>query len=172
MTIDINNKMIDWIKDIVYQILEKENLTAKEWQLGKIDEVLSEYRLKVFINGSTVSEIVPCNPNVKFFNGEFVWVIFINGNPRDKFVPFKRSIGTEFTTLDSNIPISQSGGDMRMSVYDKNTNGKVDISEDSEKLGGYSPSHYATMNDIDNKLEVEVGNIQPTKLCLWIDTSN
>ncbi len=41
-------------------------------------------------------------------------------------------------------------GDMLKNVYDKNNDGKVDISEDAEKLGGKLPSYYASKNYVDD----------------------
>ena len=35
-------------------------------------------------------------------------------------------------------------GDMLKSIYDSNNNGKVDLAEDSEKLGGIIATNYAT----------------------------
>ena len=41
-------------------------------------------------------------------------------------------------------------GNMLKNVYDKNNDGKVDISEDAEKLGGKLPSYYASKNYVDD----------------------
>lgn len=39
-------------------------------------------------------------------------------------------------------------GDMEKTIYDTNNSGKVDISEDAEKLGGQLPNYYAKVTDI------------------------
>lgn len=51
----------------------------------------------------------------------------------------------------NSLPIG--AGDMAKSVYDTNNNGKVDIAEDAEKLGGQLPSYYAKQSDMDNKVD-------------------
>lgn len=83
------------IKDYVYKILNKENLLQGEWHLGKVASVVSRFKLNVYIDGSTTSQTVPCNPDVKFAIGDAVWVHFVNGDIRNKFIPYKRATGTE-----------------------------------------------------------------------------
>ncbi|CAK7084103.1 hypothetical protein [Tissierella sp.] len=41
-------------------------------------------------------------------------------------------------------------GDMEKEIYDTNNNGKVDMAEDSEKLGGHEPSYYASKTELNN----------------------
>lgn len=69
---------------------------------------------------------------------------------------------------DGKVPLKQLPdigiGDMTKNVYDINNDGKVDIAEDSEKLGGQLPSYYATKEYVDSKtsgenVDVNVGNI-------------
>ncbi|MGD6876760.1 hypothetical protein [Bacillus infantis] len=80
------------IENIVYNILNKEKLLNKQWHLGTIDTVISPLKVKVFVDGSDVSQTVSCNPDITFTSGDYVWVLYINGNPRDKFVISKRAI--------------------------------------------------------------------------------
>ncbi len=53
--------------------------------------------------------------------------------------------------------LGQAGyGDMLKSIYDTNNNGKVDVAENAEKLGGQEPSYYQkalgyTPENVDNK---------------------
>ena len=55
------------------------------------------------------------------------------------------SDGTTSTITDSNT------GDMTKSVYDTNNNGKVDIAENAEKLGGTAADNYAKKSDLFSK---------------------
>lgn len=55
---------------------------------------------------------------------------------------------SDFVTQDD---LGDAGyGDMTKAVYDKNNDGKVDISENAEKLGGQLPSYYASKNYVDD----------------------
>lgn len=80
------------VENIVYNILNQEKLLNKSWHLGTVDSVVSPLKLKVFVDGSTTSQTVSCNPDITFVTGDYVWVLYINGNPRDKFVISKRAI--------------------------------------------------------------------------------
>ena len=48
---------------------------------------------------------------------------------------------------------------MLKSVYDINDTGVVDLSEDAEMLGGYTPDYYATQTDLDQKLDLSGGSV-------------
>lgn len=80
------------VEDIVLKVLKNKNLLVGNWHLGEVDEVISQTKLKVFIDGGETSVTVSCNPDITFNVGDHVWVIFINGNTRDKFVLCKRAI--------------------------------------------------------------------------------
>jgi hypothetical protein len=80
------------IKDVVYTILENENLLKTDWHLGKVKDVISPTLLNVFVDGSKKEQQIPCNPKVTFAEGEEVYVLFINGKSIDKYVPFHRGI--------------------------------------------------------------------------------
>lgn len=80
------------IKEMIHDELRTLKLLTGQWHVGTVDTVTSTTRLKVFLDGSTTSITIPCNPDVTFVAGDKVWVVFINGNARDKFVLCKRGI--------------------------------------------------------------------------------
>lgn len=93
MSLDMDQQyVINMVSKIVEQELDKRNLLKGNWQLGKVDSVISSTRLKVFINGSSVSQEISCNPDVNFQPGNHVWVIYANGSLLDKFVLCRRGI--------------------------------------------------------------------------------
>ncbi|WEG18481.1 hypothetical protein PQ478_08360 [Alkalihalophilus pseudofirmus] len=87
-----NREVINLIRTIVYDILDDENVLIGEWHLGSVEEVLSENMLKVFVDGSDVSQRIPSNPDVEFTSGDHVWVHFVNKDSKNKFVTGKRSV--------------------------------------------------------------------------------
>lgn len=82
----------DVVKKIVYQILIKEKLLQSEWHLGKVESVIDSKTLSVYVDGSTTPQTIPCNPDVTFNVGDEVFVLFVNNDSRNKFVPFKRGV--------------------------------------------------------------------------------
>ena len=58
-------------------------------------------------------------------------------------------------------------GDMVRATYDANENGVVD---DSEKLGGQLPEHYASMDDLAEKASLPVSDTPPEDSEFWVDT--
>lgn len=89
----MNDKQVyDSIKEIVMDVMRAEGLLVGHWHLGTVDEVLSSTKLKVFVDGSDVAQTISCNPDVTFEVDSHVWVVYINGNARDKFVISKRAI--------------------------------------------------------------------------------
>jgi len=85
-------KFMDKVKKIIYAILRKENILQGQWHMGKVEEVLSNKLLSVYIDGSDEAQKIPCNPDVSFSQEDKVFVLYVNGNSKDKFVPFKRGI--------------------------------------------------------------------------------
>ena len=81
------NDLIKLVNDIVDKKIKKLN---KEWHLGKIDSVVNEYKAYVFVDGSTISQLIPTNPDITFTENDEVFVHFINGNEKSKYVPYKR----------------------------------------------------------------------------------
>ena len=89
----LNDKQTyDTIKQIVLDVINKEKALIGNWHLGTVDQIISPTKLKVFVDGSTISQTISCNPDVTFTIGDHVWVIFINGNQRDKFVLCHRAV--------------------------------------------------------------------------------
>lgn len=89
----LNDKQTyDAIKEIIMDVLNTQGLLAGQWHLGTVDQVVSTTKLKVFVDGSTTSQTISCNPDITFGVGDQIWVIFINGNRRDKFALCKRAI--------------------------------------------------------------------------------
>ncbi len=84
--------LLKMIQDVVNQVIDNANLRTGSWRLGEVQSVISSTQLKVYVDGSTTAITIPCNPSVTFAIGDNVWVININGNPRDRFVLCKRGI--------------------------------------------------------------------------------
>lgn len=87
-----SNKLIQIITRIVNQVLAKQGVLQGQWHLGVVESVISTKQLSVYIDGSTVPQKVSANPSVTFSNGDHIWVVFINGNPLDKFAISKRAV--------------------------------------------------------------------------------
>lgn len=89
---------MDWkqfhsqMEEIILNVLKKEGLLVKPYHHGIVDSVISPTKLKVFVDGSDVSQTISCNPDITFEKGDHVWVVYINNSPRDKFVISKRAI--------------------------------------------------------------------------------
>lgn len=88
----LDEKFMKYVKRIVYQILNNENLLRREWHLGKVESVIDTKSLMVFVDGSITSQKVSCNPDITFAANDEVWVLFINGDSKNKFVISKRAI--------------------------------------------------------------------------------
>lgn len=86
-------KFTKQMEAIVLNVLKQQNLLMGQWHLGIVDSVTSDKKLKVFVDADSTSQTVSCNPDVTFAAGDHVWIIFINGNPRDKFALCKRAVG-------------------------------------------------------------------------------
>ncbi|MFI2856778.1 hypothetical protein ACH6EH_06525 [Paenibacillus sp. JSM ZJ436] len=80
------------IAEVVRTEIRNMGLLNGDWHLGKVESVISTSRLNVFVDGATVSQPIPCNPDVTFAPGNEVIVVFLNGNTRDKFVICRRAI--------------------------------------------------------------------------------
>jgi hypothetical protein len=89
----MNDKQIyEKIKTIVLDVLKSQGLLQGQWHLGQVSDVISTKQIKVFVDGSDTSQTVSCNPDITFNVNDEVWVVYINGNPRDKFVISKRAL--------------------------------------------------------------------------------
>jgi hypothetical protein len=80
------------IEQIVLNVMKDKGMLIGQWHLGEVDSVISPTKLKVFVDADSTSQTVSCNPDITFTTGDHVWVIFINGNPRDKFVISRRIV--------------------------------------------------------------------------------
>ena len=84
---------ISAIHKIVKNLLEKMGFFVNEWHLGKVAGVNANGTLNVYIDGSNyATPSVPANPDIVFTNGDLVWVHFVNRNPNNLFVPYKRYV--------------------------------------------------------------------------------
>lgn len=86
------NQFYKHIEQIVLNVMKDKGMLVGQWHLGTVDSVVSQGKLKIFVDGDSTSQTVSCNPNVTFNVGDHVHVLFVNGNPRDKFVPWVRPV--------------------------------------------------------------------------------
>ncbi len=129
--------------DLLEKLIEKK-LQTKMYHLGTIHQVEGD-RASVYIDGSsTPTPNVPYNPNIKFNAGEDVWVVYINFDPKDKFILCKR--GTEEPDPPS------SGEDMQVHGNEWHTTAfetaagaqeKVDTHADSKSTHGVGSNYIA-----------------------------
>lgn len=82
----------EFIEKKIYSILREKRILGGEWHLGKVESVISSKKISVYVDGSDTPQRIPCNPDVTFNVGDHVWVIFVNGDSRNKFVLSKRAI--------------------------------------------------------------------------------
>ena len=74
--------------------------------------------------------------------------------------------GTHTATINDGADGSGTG-DMLKATYDVDGDGVVD---DSEKLGGQLPEHYASMDDLAEKASLPVSDTPPEDSEFWVDT--
>ncbi|WDV47035.1 hypothetical protein PV797_04865 [Clostridiaceae bacterium M8S5] len=87
------NEFINKIQDIISNFLDKRGFYVHEFHLGKVACVNSDGTLDVYIDASTtITPSVPANPDVKFAVNDHIWVHFVNKNPNNLFVPYKRHV--------------------------------------------------------------------------------
>jgi hypothetical protein len=77
---------LDSVMKVVYKVLRKERLLQSEFHIGKVESVISTNQLSVFVDGSDTAQKIKCNPDITFNVGEQVIVIFINNDPKNKYV--------------------------------------------------------------------------------------
>lgn len=87
-----NDELINIISTVVQNELKKSNLHNGQWHLGTVDQVKTSKLLSVFVDGSTTAQDIPCNPDITFTVGSRVFVLYVNGDTKNKFIPFKRGI--------------------------------------------------------------------------------
>jgi hypothetical protein len=81
----------EMVRTIVRDELKSQNIVG-QWHLGTVTEVTDTKQLKVIVDAGELSQTIPCNPSVTFAVNDEVWVVYINGNARDKFVLCKRAV--------------------------------------------------------------------------------
>ncbi|MFB5759116.1 hypothetical protein [Paenibacillus medicaginis] len=81
----------DAVKKIVQTEISNLGLLNGNWHLGEVVSIVNSFKLMVCVDGSTTPQEISYNPDVSFKAGDQVWVIFINGKSRDKFVLCKRA---------------------------------------------------------------------------------
>lgn len=86
---DFQNNLIKTIKDLVKQ--ELKGLNNRD-HYGRIDSVVDQYKAYVYVDNGTISQLIPTNPNITFSANEEVYVVFINGDEKDKFVLCQKAI--------------------------------------------------------------------------------
>jgi hypothetical protein len=86
-------KLYDTIEKMVMKILTEQKVLNSTFLLGKVDQVISESKLRVFINGSTVAQLVNCNPDITFSVGDHVVIANLSRtSSHDKFVISRRIV--------------------------------------------------------------------------------
>lgn len=81
------------VKCIVYDMLDKMNFFVNEWHSGKVKSINEDKTLNISLDGSThITPSVPANPDVVFAVDDYIWVHFVNKNPNNLFVPYKKHI--------------------------------------------------------------------------------
>lgn len=89
------------------------------------------------VNGKTVAVNVPAG--AKFTDT----IVDISGKADKTQIPTKNSQLLNDSNFITQADLGSAGlGDMSKAVYDKNNNGKVDVSENADKLGGLTPDKY------------------------------
>ena len=86
-----DKKFYEFVREIVKSELSKQNLVGN-WHLGKVSSIVNSKQLKVYVDGGTIEQTIPCNPSVTFAVNDEVWVVYVNGNSKDKFVLSKRAV--------------------------------------------------------------------------------
>jgi hypothetical protein len=140
--------LLELIKSVVNMELNNRNLIGGDYHVGTVESVISRYAVKVYLNGITdTSYSVPCNPNIIFVAGDEVWVHYVNGDPNNKFIPYKRATGTE--AYDS------GGGD-----YETYTHNQISPSATWNIV--HNLSRYPNVSIVDSGGNLLTGDVQYT----------
>ncbi len=79
------------IQNIVNNLLYKKGFFTHEWHFGKVESINVDDTLNVYINGSSyVTPSIPANPDITFNVNDSVWIHYVNRNPGNLFIPYKR----------------------------------------------------------------------------------
>lgn len=83
---------LDIIRAIVKNEIRNAGLLTGQWRLGTVASVISNKKLMVKVDGSETAQEIGCNPDGNFSVNDEVWVIFINGDSKNKFVISRRAV--------------------------------------------------------------------------------
>lgn len=83
---------LDIIRTIVKNEIRNMGLLTGQWRLGTVKAVKANNILSVCVDGSATPQDIPCNPDGNFSVNSEVWVIFINGDSKNKFVISRRAV--------------------------------------------------------------------------------
>lgn len=88
--IQFQTDFIKHTRQIVLNEIDNHGLLRGHLRLGTVESVLPNSRLSVFVDGSNISQVIDCNPDVTFSVADFVWVTLVNGDPKNKFIFSRR----------------------------------------------------------------------------------
>ncbi|MCY9598563.1 hypothetical protein PC41400_14420 [Paenibacillus chitinolyticus] len=94
-----NEDFIKAVRQIVQLELKEMKLLNGHWHLGTVNKVKTKTLLSINIDGSSQTQDVPCNPDVIFNDGDLVYVVYVNGDSKSKFVPYKRFADKNYETM-------------------------------------------------------------------------
>lgn len=83
---------LEILRTLIKTEIRNAGLLTGQWRLGKVASVISNKKLMVKVDGSTVAQEIGCNPDGNFSINDEVWVIFINGDSKNKFVISRRAV--------------------------------------------------------------------------------
>ena len=84
------SELHSYIRTILLDELFALGLLQSPFRLGKVESVISQNKLKVFIDGSDTAVTVSCDPDKTFVAGDEVWVEITSRDNKSKFVRTKR----------------------------------------------------------------------------------
>lgn len=83
---DNNSNISVYLEKLVMQILQKNGLLKGNKLFGVIEKVISETKVKVYVEKEMRSQLCNCPPRVPFEVGDRVLIENINNNPHDRFI--------------------------------------------------------------------------------------
>ncbi len=91
-----NSKIIKNMQDLIdliKKICKSEKQQCKGcWHLGKVVSVINSKLLSVYVDGSSVAQNISCSSDIVYAPDDEIWVVFINGDSKNKFVISKRGV--------------------------------------------------------------------------------
>lgn len=80
------------IRKMIQTEISNLGLLQGEWHLGKVDGVVDNKKLHAFIDGSSTSQLIASNPDVSFQPLDEIYVVYINGDSKNKFALCRRAV--------------------------------------------------------------------------------